>query len=390
MNKLSIVFVVTDYDVGGITTSLRNITDFFVKNGHRVGIVNLAKTPILPVDYNNHIEIVNLIGIARLWDLNKTTILEAPYHKKPCLIVLGILKKILNKTRLWQELVFSRTNILGYDVAVAFRQGPLEYNFVNHQIKAKVKIGFWHGDPDYMLGIEKWDSCIQYMDYIACVSNAVRDKMIKKYPYIAEKMATVYNIFDAEYIIKNSNSISAEIDKEIFQIVTVSRIDFEQKQIHFIPQICKNLKNKGYTFSWTVIGGGECFEDLQRLVQKEQVEDCLFLANKQMNPYPYVKRSDLFVLTSNTEAYGMVLVEALILGVPCVSTFFPALPEVIRDRENGIIAENSISGLQSAIEELLTNKGMYQKLKENSMKYKYDPQISYEQFMDLCELEDNG
>jgi glycosyltransferase involved in cell wall biosynthesis len=81
----------------------------------------------------------------------------------------------------------------------------------------------------------------------------------------------------------------------------------------------------------------------------------------------------------------MVITEALILGVPCVAGRYPALPEIIRNNENGIITENSVAGIEKAIEELIRNSEKLSVLKHNAVESHYSYYETYSQFMELCE-----
>lgn len=385
MDAKNIIFIVSDFDVGGITSSLKNFTDVLLSEGHKVSIINFANVPELPESFNPNIKLLNLKGKALYWNLNTEQIKKASFLEKLYLLPIAIIKKILNRTNKWQRFIFSNTEFRGYDVAVAFRQSPFSYSFVKNNTDAKVKIGFWHGDPDYMDGLDGWDNYLEYVDYIACVSAAVRDKMKLRYPEIQDKMKLVYNIFNDYEIREKSQIYNYHKKNACYNLVTVARIDFEDKQVNFIPEISRKLKENNYDFHWTIVGGGNKISELQGLIEKYDVNDKITLTGEKDNPYPILKSADAFVLTSRCEAYGMVLTEALILGVPCIAAEYPALKEVIDDGKNGIITENSIEGIAKGIENILLNKELYNKLKENAVNFKYDYKIAYNQFMELCD-----
>jgi glycosyltransferase involved in cell wall biosynthesis len=281
--KKSVLFVVSDFNLGGITTALRNLTDVLVREGHKVGIVNLPNAQSLPSNFNTNIELIPLSGKAMLWSFGIETVKKAPVVKKPFLLCLAVIKKFLNRINLWHSLVFSNTHIAGFDVAVAFRQSPLCYKFVKDHVLATRKIGFWHGDPDYMEGIDSWSYCLNYVDSIACVSDAVRDKMKARYPDRSEKMKTAYNIFNAEEIIQKSKEYDPEYSHDVFNIVTVSRIEFEQKQLDFIPEIASELKAKGLHFHWTIVGDGPDYDALKNLVSEHQLNGVVELVGSKSN-----------------------------------------------------------------------------------------------------------
>lgn len=383
---MKFLFVVNDLNIGGgIASALINLSNILVEKGHFVDFFNLSYVDVLPEYFDKRIKLINRNDRANLYGLSIHTIKREKGVKKIFYLFLALIKKLTHKTFLWQKICFSKTHLEGYDVAVAFRQSPLNYWLIKHNVMAKVRIGFWHGDPDSMKGIDGWKRSLKCVDYIACVSNAVTEKMKLHYPSISNKMKTVYNIFNSKDIVNKANKFDPVFNKDVFNIVTVSRIEFSQKQLNIIPLICSNLKNNGYKIAWYILGDGSDKSELEKIINECKVnKEVLLLGNKD-NPYPYIKNADLFCLTSLWEAYGMVLTESLILNTPCVAGYYSALPEIIEDDKNGLIAENSIEGIEEKIENILTDKELYKKLKVNAEAFIYDYSIAYNQLMKLCD-----
>lgn len=381
--KKSFVFVVSDFDVGGITTSLRNLTDILIKEGHYVSIVNLPGSEQLP-GFNPKIKLIQINGRARYWNLTMEKIRKAPLHKRHFLLFIGALKKVLNKTKKWHKFIFSNVMVSGFDVAIAFRQSPLCYSFVHDHTDAPRKIGFWHGDPEYLDGIETWINSLEDVDYVACVSRSVEYRMRKMFPRYSEKYKTIYNVFNTDEIKNKSKQFKVDYLPAFINIVTVSRIEFKQKQLDFIPQIAKRLKSNSFVFKWTIVGDGPDYKRLQQMIIEEGVEDCVRCVGNKPNPFPYVANADLFVNTSFGEAYGMVIVESMILGTPCVAGEYPALHEIITDGENGIIADNSIDGITEAIERLFRSSELFDQITQNIERYNYQYKDTYNMLMELC------
>ena len=88
------------------------------------------------------------------------------------------------------------------------------------------------------------------------------------------------------------------------------------------------------------------------------------------NAYAFIKVCDLFVMPSRSESFGMTRIEALILGVPVLTTNVANSDKLIQ-KEYGIIVENSTDGIVSGLEILLTNKDLLVRLKENLKHYSY-------------------
>jgi CDP-glycerol glycerophosphotransferase len=90
---------------------------------------------------------------------------------------------------------------------------------------------------------------------------------------------------------------------------------------------------------------------------------------RKNNPFPYVKGADVFVLSSDYEGLPTVLYEALILGVPCVSTAVAGADEIL-EPGIGIITPKSEEALFSGIRDMLSD-GKYKEYKKNAAEYRF-------------------
>ena len=71
------------------------------------------------------------------------------------------------------------------------------------------------------------------------------------------------------------------------------------------------------------------------------------------NPYKYLKDSDMFMLPSRYEAFGLVIIEAMTLGVPVLATENHATNKIIKDKINGYVTENSYNGIYLGLKYIL-------------------------------------
>ena len=76
---------------------------------------------------------------------------------------------------------------------------------------------------------------------------------------------------------------------------------------------------------------------------------------KYNDPYKYLKNSDLFILSSRYEAFGLVVIEALTLEVPVLATENHATNKIIKHKEIGYITENSSEGIYNGLKYILEN-----------------------------------
>lgn len=379
---MNILMIASGYEIGGVTYAMRNLCNELIARGHIVNMLNLPGISELPEGFDKRITLINLIGFAKYWDLSMAAVKKTVGIKKLWLLLLGIIKKATNKGPLWRRIVFNGLYIdKHYDISVAFRQSPVSYWLAKYKCDSDLSVGFWHTDADFE-NVSKLEDCLHYPDKICCVSDAITQQMINKYPQLRDKFSAVYNLFDASSIRALSDDTVSEYDSNMFNIVTVGRLS-PSKKITRIPQICYVLKKKGLRFKWYIIGDGEERADIEKAITEYNVSDCMILLGAKSNPYPYIKNADLFVLTSVWESYGMVVTEALILGIPVVAGNYPALHEILYDGVNGLITENSVAGIGNAVYKLVSDTEEYEKLKNGAEKYSYSSDCAVNQLLSL-------
>lgn len=379
---MKILMIASGFELGGVTSAMRNLCNELVARGHCVDLLNLPGAAELPEDFDKRINVIHLTGFARNWNLGMTAVRDASGFRKLWLLLLGAFKKATNQGTLWHRIVFHGLKITKhYDISIGFRQSPVSYWLAKYKCDSDLSVGFWHTDADFE-NVTQLEGCLRYPDKICCVSDAITEQMKKKYPVLQDKFTTVNNIFDAASIKKSADESIPEYDSEVFRIVTVGRLS-APKKITSIPQICAALKDKGFGFKWYIVGDGEERSEIERAIARYNVSDCMTLLGAKANPYPYIKNADLFVLTSAWESYGMVVTEALILGTPVVAGDYPALHEILTHGVNGIIAENSIDGIVEAIGGIICNTGAYHKLKIGAEDYSYTSDRAVNQLLCL-------
>ena len=101
-----------------------------------------------------------------------------------------------------------------------------------------------------------------------------------------------------------------------------------------------------------LVGDGSERSGLERLIAEKKVGDKVKLLGFKSNPYPYLKSSDVFVCSSYAEGFSTVVTEALILGIPTVTTECAGMRELLGDSEYGLIVENSTKGILDGLRKM--------------------------------------
>jgi L-malate glycosyltransferase len=101
---------------------------------------------------------------------------------------------------------------------------------------------------------------------------------------------------------------------------------------------CKELRDRNVPVHLLVAGDGEMLPDLKALAKRLGVEDHVHWLGNVADPRTLLQASDIFLLASVGEAFGLVLAEAMACGVPVVGSRSGSLSEVVEDGRTGLLA----------------------------------------------------
>lgn len=106
--------------------------------------------------------------------------------------------------------------------------------------------------------------------------------------------------------------------------------------------------------------------------------DSINIVGESSNLAEFYKQADVFLLTSNSEGFGMVINEAACFGVPTVCNYIPGVEDIIEDGRNGYVtAQGDLKTMAEKVCEILTDEDLRNRLSENSKKmaYRYDVHV---------------
>lgn len=229
-----------------------------------------------------------------------------------------------------------------YDIAISTAEFYCN-DIVALKISADIKIAWIHPDYKALKADIAFDRTILDMfNWIAVVSEENRKTLCSIIPDYCEKVLYVPNLLNKSLIEKKS-----EVKPDEYQnikgkhiIVTVCRLDNSSKRVDRVVQICKALKDKGKEFCWFIVGDGPDRENLKVEIEKNGLKKEMILLGSKINPYPYVRYADLFVLTSQYEGRPISVDEALLLECPVIVSNYTSAREQIKP-EYGTVIVNS-------------------------------------------------
>ena len=249
-----------------------------------------------------------------------------------------------------------------YDCVIGFRPGICA-DLAGYSVKAKRRITWWHHGEFYVDRIAYGAMC-RRMDAVAVVSRACCEMLQGYFPELADKLICVPNMLDASTILQKVEHTPYE--KNDLCIVSVGRFAPEKHFENVVPA-AKALQAMNLTFMWHIVGDGSECSKVEALITENDLKDHVILEGSKANPYPYMKYADLFVHPSYIESQGLTVLEAMALGVPCVVTKSRGPCEFIEDGVNGLLTEQSPESLTEKVLSILTDKTLYQSIKENTV-----------------------
>jgi glycosyltransferase involved in cell wall biosynthesis len=150
-------------------------------------------------------------------------------------------------------------------------------------------------------------------DVIVSVSKELSDEIKRHIVFNKQKVKYINNAITFFY-----SKTEVELKINVPYIIAIGRLEY-QKNYSLLIKAFKLLQKKKQ-INLLILGEGSQRKTLARLIQELGLNEKIFLPGFVMNPHEYLKKSELLVLSSDYEGLPTVLIEALLLDIPVVST----------------------------------------------------------------------
>lgn len=241
--------------------------------------------------------------------------------------------------------------------------------------KKQTKLIATEHDPFPLKGLKNRikKNCLKKTDLTIAVSNANHDMLVKNYPELKGKIVTIHNGIDIKNFQNNIIRFSSQHKKQVkeklfkadlndFIILSVAALH-ERKGLKYLIEAYAKVREKNPKSKLVIVGEGPERKKLEKLIKNLKLDNDVLLTGERKNVAQILKSGDLFLLPSIKEAFGLVLVEAMAIGLPVVGTNAGGIPEIIENNKSGKIVEAGNSGqLADTIIELMENEPLRQKL----------------------------
>ena len=246
-----------------------------------------------------------------------------------------------------------------YDIVVGFQYGLSIRCVAAAKLGNEVlKLAWMHG-YDYGLVLRKE---YEIIGKVICVSKCNAQRLHSELPTI--KTDYSYNPIDEKNVqMSAADSIPIVRPSSGLLFICVGRLSPEKGYGRLI-KILKQLKDEGFVFGCWIIGDGPLDQELRKQVDGLGMVDYIKFLGRQNNPHKYTSKGDILICSSFSEGYSTVCTEAIMLGVPVITTNVSGAEEIIEEAECGKMVGMDDESLYKGLREVLQDPSIIEEWKD--------------------------
>ena len=366
-----ILFVVDERMMGGVSILLEDILNSISLDDKEIDVLVLHDRGDRFVNLDKRITVFYGTSFFSaidytLKDAFKTKKASVIFSKLRTVFYLktGLIKSKIKKER--KQIIKKK-----YDVEIAFKDAfPTLFTGYGD---TPIKIGWLHSDYNQTFNPTSkykrlFKACYTSFYKVIAVSNGVK-KDFNRIFRLGERVAVINNMVNEAKINRVKRK---EPNHRGLRIVSVGRLHPHKGYDRLLEAINQLDEELLEDVKIEIYGDGPDKGKLNEMVVKYELNDIVEFKGFINNPYEAINGADLFVLSSTNESFGIVIIEAMLMGVPVLATANSATGELIKNNVNGKIVNNSIEGLCLGLRDLLINRNKIDDYKEELKDYKYD------------------
>lgn len=189
-------------------------------------------------------------------------------------------------------------------------------------------------------------------DKIIAVSRDIKKCLVDKFNVPSGKIDIIYNPIPLDEI---RREMLAQAECEFFKesgnfiIIGAGRL-VRAKRFDILMNAFSMVIKEEKRARLIILGKGDLLEELKTQAEKLKIDDKIFFAGFQPNPYAWFFKADMFVLSSDCEGFPMVILESMACGTPVISSdCFSGPGEIITNGENGMLTPAGDAGLLAKV-----------------------------------------
>jgi glycosyltransferase involved in cell wall biosynthesis len=240
-------------------------------------------------------------------------------------------------------------------------------NIIGKILGIKVNIEIKHGIliPDEILENmslrKKWHEWIKqfFIDYFIAISENDKKKMVKFFNIKESKIKVIYNGVEYNKLLpyqkKKKNNELSPVENCVI-LGTIGRFTYQKGQ-EILIEAFSNIYNNFNNVKLIIVGSGENEDSIKRLIIDKNLQDHIVVEGYKENIYEFLKMLDIFILTSRFEGVPYVILEAMCIGVPIISTKVGGIDNILENEVDAILTEkNNALDTERAIVKLIEDK----------------------------------
>lgn len=334
-----IVFVINNLAGGGAERVTINLAKYLRKAGHQSHIICLEDKIELPVPEDVPVHIFS-IGFKFRW---------LPRKIRHQVLLAPLLDRFIRRNCQEPDLVISC--LPPADYIMAFSKLQNVYLSIHSTLSMVMRSTSTKRTDRRLrrhLRYYKRKPCV-------CVSKGVLEDLRTFFPD-RQDLTYIYNPIDADLIQQQGKE---KVNEYLgHAIIHVGRFHRSKRQDRLVQAYARSGVNNPLFFIGRIGNNNVYYEQAKNLASSLGVAEKIHFLGFKPNPYAYMARASLLVLSSDYEGLGMVILEAIVLGIPVLSTDCPSGPSEILPKRN-LVALDDIDALAYKMKDALANPKDY-------------------------------
>ena len=203
---------------------------------------------------------------------------------------------------------------------------------------------------------KEFETCMKKYNMTVFVSKTAMESFKDK-TKLQIPMKVLYNLIDDKRIRQKASEPIDDIlvDKSKINLISVGGLVHQKGYLRLLKIYNQIVKTRQDVHLY-ILGEGKQRKNMETYILKNDMSTYVTMLGYKENPYKYVKNSDLFVCSSYYEGYSTAVTEAIILGVPVVTTLCSGMQELLENGKYGVITKNEEQDLFKGLLDMISNK----------------------------------
>jgi len=236
--------------------------------------------------------------------------------------------------------------------------------YVHHVFRVGYSITVHGPDEFYDAKGQNLQEKIAAADFICCISFFARSQLMKFSPYVHWKKLVVSRLGVNPDLFSPSPK---RVAPDVFEVLCVGRLTGAKGQ-HLLIDAVDKLASQGRSVRLRVVGSGPDEASLKAHAAETGRPDLVVFegAVNQDHIRTLYRAADIFCIASFAEGIPVVLMEAMAMEIPCVTTHITGIPELIRNGVDGmLVAASDVDGLAEAMAKLMDDPELRMQIGRN-------------------------